>query len=52
MMINSSELRGTGLNLKKVFPPALATGAGGGFRTPGPDLRSLEGMGPKGWFCL
>ena len=51
MLINSSELRATGFNLKEVLSPTLETVALGGMHTRGAGLRSLEGMGPK-WFVL
>ena len=38
IIINSSELRGTGFKFKEVIPPSLETGARGGFRTRGSGL--------------
>ena len=45
MIVNSSELRAAGFNLKEVLRPALEATARGGLRTRGAGLRSLEGMG-------
>jgi hypothetical protein len=47
MIINSSELRGAGFNLKEVLPPELEAAARGGKRTRGAGLVRLEGMGRK-----
>ena len=47
MIINSSELRGAGLNLQEVIPPVLEAAAQSGRRTRGAGLRQLEGMGRK-----
>ena len=47
MLVNSSELRDAGFNLKEVIPPVLETTGRGGLRTRGEGLRSLEDMGPK-----
>ena len=38
MIINSSELRGAGFNLKEVLPPELEAAARGGKRTQGAGL--------------
>ena len=37
MIINSSELRGAGFNLKEVLPPEFEAAARGGKRTRGPE---------------
>ena len=47
ILINSSELRTAGFNLKEVLSVALEAAARGGMCTWGEGLRSLEGMGPK-----
>ena len=47
MLINSSELRTAGFNLKEALSPALEVTTRGGMCTRGSGLRSLEGMGPK-----
>ena len=47
MIINSSELRGAGFNLKEVLPPELEAASRGGKRTRGAGLVRLEGMGRK-----
>ena len=52
MLINSSELRGTGFKIKEVLPPVLETTARPGLRTRGTGLRSLEGMDPKRFVLL
>ena len=41
ILINYSEFRVTGFNLKEVIPPALEAAARGDFRTRGAGLRSL-----------
>ena len=53
MIINSSELRGAGFNLKEVLPSEaeLEAAARGGKRTRGAGLVRLEGMGRK-WYIL
>jgi hypothetical protein len=45
MLINSSELRAAGFNLKEVIPPTLEGAARGGLLRRGAGLQSLEGMG-------
>jgi len=47
MIINSSELRGAGFNLKEVLPAELEAAARGGRRRRGAGLLRLEGMGRK-----
>ena len=47
MIINSSELRGAGFNLKEVLPQVQEAAARGGKRTRGDGLVRLEGMGRK-----
>jgi hypothetical protein len=49
MLINSSELCSTGFNLREVSPPSFEATTRGDLRTRGAGLRSLEGMGPKGF---
>ncbi len=58
MLINSSELRVTGFNVKEVLPPALETDARGGMRTryhlytrEDRDCEVLRVWVLKGLFC-
>jgi len=47
MIINSSELRGAGFNLREVLPPEVEAAARGRRRTRGAGHLRLEGMGRK-----
>jgi hypothetical protein len=52
MIINSSELRGTGFNPKELLPTELEAAARGGKRTRGAGLVCLEDMGRKRYILL
>jgi hypothetical protein len=47
MLINSSELRAAGFQLKEVLSPKVEASARAVLRTRGAGLRSLEGMDPN-----
>jgi hypothetical protein len=47
MIVNSSELRATGFDLREVLPLQLETAARGGQCTRGAALKQIHGMGTK-----
>jgi hypothetical protein len=47
MIVNSSELRAAGFDLREVIPLQLETAARGGQRTCGASLKQIHGMGTR-----
>ena len=47
MIVNSSELRAAGFDLREVIPLQLETTARGGQRTHGTILKQIHGMGTR-----
>jgi hypothetical protein len=47
MIVNSSELRATGFDLREVIPVQLEMAVRGGQRTHGEALKQIHGMGTR-----